>query len=116
MVAETPLCLSCIPTRFSDLGERYSFSDYISSWIRATATCQAKPRSEETNLVEAWPTHEQIERFGEKRAWTNFGNSIELSNRNLDGGNFALSTFDHADLRLSRLQGADFEGVSIRGG
>jgi uncharacterized protein YjbI with pentapeptide repeats len=70
----------------------------------------------ETNLVSAWPTAAQIERFGEDEAWRNFGQSINLKARDLQHGSFILSTLERADLRKSELQWANLWGANVRGG
>ena len=70
---------------------------------------------EETNLVMAWPTKEQIAEFGEEIAWRNFGEVISLRFRDLRYASFSKSTFTRADLFGADLHGAILQGANFRG-
>lgn len=69
----------------------------------------------ETNLVSAWPSDEQLAKFGEGKAWQNFGQPIALRGRDLRYGRFRASTMVHADLRGADLQGTDLLVADLQG-
>jgi hypothetical protein len=79
--------------------------------------CKSLNRSlvvQETTLVSRWPTSSEMEHFGEIEAWQNFGEPLNLRDRDLCGGSFEDSVLVRADLRGANLQGASLSRTNLK--
>lgn len=69
----------------------------------------------EVNLVDNWPTQDQIKQHGEDLAWQNFGKPPNLRGRDLRHANVSRSIFVRGDFRGANLQGAVLRHANLQG-